>query len=67
MNKIEQAMDDHKKGNWEQADKAYEEIIAEEPENADVIYLLAVSQMSQQKLEESLITIEKAIHIASKY
>ncbi len=66
MNKIEQAMDDHKKGNWEQADKAYEEIIAEEPENADVIYLLAVSQMSQQKLEDSLITIEKAIQINKK-
>ncbi len=63
MNKIEQAMDDHKKGNWEQADKAYEEIIAEEPENTDVLYLLAVSQMSQQKLEESLITIERAIRI----
>jgi tetratricopeptide (TPR) repeat protein len=61
MNKIEQAMDDHKKGNWEQAENAYKEIIAEEPENADVMYLLAVLQRSQQKLEESLISIDKAI------
>ncbi len=66
MNKIEQAMDDHKKGNWQQADNTYEEIIAEEPNNADVIYLLAVSQMSQKRLEDALITIEKAIQINHK-
>ncbi len=66
MNKIEQAMDDHKKGNWEQADNAYEEIITEEPNNADVIYLLAVSQMSQKKFDDALITIEKAIQIEKK-
>lgn len=63
MNKLEQAMDDHKKGNWDDADLAYEEIISEEPENSDVMYLLAISKMTQNKLEESLKIIEKAIEL----
>lgn len=66
MNKIKQAMDYHKKGNWQQADVTYEEIIHEEPENSDVMYLLATSQMSQNKLEDSLITINKAIDLNDK-
>ncbi|VAW36310.1 hypothetical protein MNBD_GAMMA01-1087, partial [hydrothermal vent metagenome] len=66
MNKLEQAMEDHKQGNWQQADTAYAEIISEEPENAEVMYLLATSQMSQNNLDDGLVTIEKAIEINPK-
>lgn len=59
-------MENHKQGKWQDADDAYKEIIAEEPDNADVMYLLATSQMSQKKLSESLDTIEKAITINDK-
>lgn len=63
MNKLEQAMEDQKQGKWQQADNAYKEIIIEEPENADVYYFLATSQMSQNKLEEALETINQALEL----
>jgi tetratricopeptide (TPR) repeat protein len=63
MNKLEQAMEDHKNGKWKEADSVYEEILTEEPENAEVMYILATSQMSQNKLEEALKTINKAIEV----
>ena len=63
MNKLEQAMEDHKKGNWEQADKTYEEILEEEPENAEIMYLLAISKNSQNKLDEAEKNIDQAIKI----
>jgi tetratricopeptide (TPR) repeat protein len=66
MNKLEQAMHDHKQGLWEQADNAYNELILEEPENADVIYLLATSKMAQTKLTEALELINNCIEINDK-
>ncbi len=66
MNKLEQAMEDHKQQNWQQADSVYEEIIAEEPENADVMYLLATSKLSQNELDKALEIIDKAISCNDK-
>ena len=66
MNKLEQAMEDHKQGKWQQADTVYKEIIEEEPENAEVMYLLAISKMSQNSLDEAITIIEKAIEINPK-
>ncbi len=66
MNKLDQAMEDHKQGNWQLADKAYNEILLEEVDNSDVMYLLATSQMSQNKLDLSLSTINKAIELNNK-
>lgn len=63
MNKLEQAMEDQKRGNWEKADNAYLEIIQEEPQNADVYYFFATSLMSQNKLEEALKTIDQALEL----
>lgn len=63
MNKLEQAREDHLKGNWQLADTAYEEILNEEPENADVLYMLATSKMTQNKLDVALDSIKKAIEI----
>jgi tetratricopeptide (TPR) repeat protein len=63
MNKLEQAMEDQKQGKWEKADKSYLEILHEEPDSADVYYFLATSQMSQNKLEEALSTINKALEL----
>lgn len=65
MNKLDQAMEDHKKGNWDAADKIYEEILLEEPDNAEVLYLLAISKNSQNQLDEAEEIIEKAIKINS--
>ena len=66
MNKLEQAMEDHKQEKWQQADSVYEEILIEEPENADVMYLLATSKMSQNKNDEALEIIDKAIDLNEK-
>ncbi len=66
MNKIEQAMEDHKKGKWQKADMAYEEILKEEPENAEVMYLLAISKNSQNQLDEAENIIDKAIETNGK-
>jgi tetratricopeptide (TPR) repeat protein len=66
MNKLEKAMEDHKQGLWEKADNAYNDIIQEEPDNSDVMYLLATSKMSQNKLQESLELINKCIELNEK-
>ncbi len=61
MNKLEQAMEDQKQGKWQQADKIYEEILQEEPENYEVMYILAVSKYSQNQIDEAEKIIDKAI------
>ena len=63
MNKLEQAMENHKKGKWQEADTVYEELLQEEPENAEVMYLLAISKNSQNQLDEAENIIEKAIEL----
>lgn len=66
MKKIEQAMEYHKQGNWAQADSIYKDILQQDPQNAEVMSLIASSKMSQNKLNEAITEIDNALKIDEK-
>ncbi len=61
--KLEQALEIHKKGNLTQARDLYNEILAEEPENAQVWDLLGVLYYQANKFEKAEEFIKKAISL----
>lgn len=63
MNKLEQAMDFHKQGKLDEAEETYKDLLNEEPDNADVMYLYATLKMSQNKFEETVELSDKCIEL----
>ena len=63
MNKLDQAKEYQNEGKFEEVDALFEEIIQEEPENVEVMFMLAKSKMNQNSLDDALSAIEKALSI----
>ena len=58
---IEQAINLHQEGKLEEAEKAYLDIIVDEPDNAEALKLLGIMACQQDDLEEGLAYLEAAI------
>jgi tetratricopeptide (TPR) repeat protein len=63
MNKLEEAKKHHINGNLEQAEDCYNELLLEEPKNIDALNLLSTLKLSQNKLDEALEKIERALEL----
>lgn len=61
MNKLEQAKIYQDQGKLDKVDAIFEEIIKEEPENAEVMFMLAKSKLNQNHLKDALAAIDDAI------
>jgi tetratricopeptide (TPR) repeat protein len=61
MNKLDQAKEYQQQGEFEKVDELFAEIIQEEPENHEVLFMLAKSKMNQNKLEDAYEAIDKAL------
>lgn len=66
MRTLDQAREFQNQGNFEEVDAIFEEILQEEPKNAEVIFMLAKSQMNQNKLDKALVTIDRALALNSE-
>ena len=61
--KFNKAFKLHSDGILDQAETVYNEILGENPKNAEVLNLLGVLKLSQNKLEEAETFITKALSI----
>ncbi len=66
MRTLDQARELYNDGNFQEVDAIFEEILQQEPENSEVIFMLAKSQMNQNKLTEALQTIDRALALNSE-
>ena len=65
-NKLKEALELHKNGKINEAEKLYFEILEKEPENADVLHLLGIISAQKEKFSEALIFLKKAVKINPK-
>ena len=66
MNKFEQAVELHKQGKWQEAEVAYNKILQDDPQNSEVMSLIASVKLGQNKFEEALKDIDKALMLDQK-
>jgi tetratricopeptide (TPR) repeat protein len=63
---IEEALQHLKSGNFAAAEALYRQMLADEPENPEVLYMLALSRQGQNDLEAPLELLGKAIRVQPK-
>lgn len=63
---IDEAWQHLKSGNYAAAEILYRQMLAEEPENPEVLYMLALSRQGQNDLEAPLELLGKAIRVQPK-
>ncbi len=65
MSQLEQALTLHQSGNFEEAEKAYLDIVINKPGNAEALKLLGVLACQLNNFDEGIAYIEAAIEIDS--
>jgi len=65
MNKIDLAKKYFQEGKIEKMDKVFDSILVDEPNNTEVLFMKAKSKLNQNKLDDALETINKAIELDS--
>ncbi len=60
-NKLSQVMEWHKAGRIDEAEKGYLELLQDEPENTDLMYTLATLYLGENRLDEALKWVNKAL------
>ncbi|HET6564846.1 MAG TPA: tetratricopeptide repeat protein, partial [Xanthomonadales bacterium] len=63
---IEEALQHLKSGNYAAAEVLYRQMLAEEPENPEVLYMLAISRQGQNDLDAPLELLNQALRVQPK-
>ncbi len=63
--KLAEVMEMHKAGRVQEAEKGYLELLSEEPENGDLMYTLATLYLGDNRLDEALEWVNKALKVNS--
>jgi len=63
---IEQALQHLKSGNYAAAEVLYRQMLADEPENPEVLYMLAITRQGQNDLDTPVELLNKALRVQPK-
>ncbi len=58
---LEEAMDKHRTGDFAGAESLYRKMLDQEPDNIEILHLLAITRMEQGELDDARTTVKKAI------
>ena len=65
--RAEQAIQQHRRGEFDTAIKAYKEILADEPKNIDVLYHLGVALSDQEQWDDAISFLTQTIELQSNH
>lgn len=65
--RIETAIAHHRRREFDEAIKAYREILAEEPDNVIILYHLGVALSDTEKWDEAIISLEKTVALQASH
>jgi tetratricopeptide (TPR) repeat protein len=63
VDKLQQAIAFHKQSNFSEAERLYQDILAQDPANALALHYLGMALASRQELDEARFLIEKALEL----
>ena len=67
MELLNSALKNHQAGNWQEAERQYRQVLAQEPRNADAIHLLGLLYHQTGKAEQAIALYKQALEIRPNY